>query len=146
MGAALRFVQKPDIVYYCTSETEHRPDFLLELPDGRRVLVLILTVLSQAFAYNRARCRALYDFCEKHGYGYLVIDPNGKTPWILEALELDPALTQALDMFLATTGRVIWSDILALRRSYEITHATIAAYVLQNDRHFTIDPYFCIYP
>lgn len=140
----LRFVQNPNIVYYFSSKTDHRPDFLLEFENGRRVLVLVLPVFNMAYAHNRTRFRALHAFCEKKGYGYLVVDDRGQTPWELRQLILEEALVGALDEILLKNGRILWTDISELKKSYKVTSAMIAAYVLQKDLCFSMEPYLYI--
>ncbi len=144
MKEYLHFVQKPNIVYYSTSKTDHRPDFLLELENGRRVLVLVLPTLNMAFSYNTKRFQALWDFCEKKGYGYLVVDDRGQTPCDLKRLPVDPILKSTLDTILLSKREILWDDILGVKEVHEVTNTLIAAYVLQNELHFVMDPYFCI--
>jgi hypothetical protein len=140
----LRFLQNPNIVYYSSPKTDYRPDFLLEFENGRRVLVLTLPVFNMAYAYNRIRFRALHAFCERNGYGYLIVDDRNQTPWGLKQLVLEEALVGALDEILLKNGRILWADILELKRSYKITSAMIVAYVLQKDLCFSMEPYFYI--
>ncbi len=144
MQGYLRFIQKPNIVYYSSTKTDHRPDFLLELENGRRVLVLVLPTLNMAFSYNTKRFQALRDFCERKGYGYLIVDDREQTLWDLEHLPLAPTLKSALDAVLSSKGRILWGDIFEVKEAHGLTSTLIAAYVLQSKLHFVMDSYFCI--
>ena len=142
--SGFRFVQNPNIIYYYSTKTDHRPDFLLETENGRRVLILVVPTLNLAFSYNHTRFRALHEFCKENGYGYLITDGRRQTPWGLNRLELDPDLRQALDGILREKRHIIWEDICTLKEEREITNEMIAAYVLQNKLYFVMDPFFYI--
>lgn len=142
-GPAIEIIQNPDIVYDSTSETDHRPHFLLRLPDGTSALGLILPTVNMAFIYNIKRCNALHLFCKANGYGYLIVDDRGDSMFDLKNRALDPALKERLDVILQTRKRIVWNDILQIKRRLSVSNADIAAYVLQNKLHFTMEP-FCI--
>jgi len=144
MQGYLHFVQNPNIVYYSTAKTDHRPSFLLEFENGRRVLVLVLPTLNMAFSYNLKRFWALRDFCKRRGYGYLIVDDREQALWDLECLPVDPALKSALDAILLSKGRILWDDIFEMKKTHDLTNSLIVAYVLQSKLHFVMDPYFCI--
>ena len=144
MQGYVNFVQKPNIVYYSSTKTDHRPDFLLEFENGRRALVLVLPTINLAFSYNQKRFCALRDFCEKRGYGYLIVNDRNQTFEDVKQLPVDPALKSAFDAVLRSEGEILWSDIYALKEEHRFTYASIAAYVLQNELFFVMDPYFCI--
>ena len=146
MREHLTFVEFPDIIYYSTSKTDYRPNFLLELPDGRRVLVLVIPTLNMAYTYNRPRFQALREFCKENGYGYLITDDRENTLETLSSLPIDPAIAEALDAVLSQKNNIAWDDIRGLKMTHTVTNATIAAYVLQRELAFSIDPYFHIYP
>ena len=110
------------------------------------MLALVLPTLNMAFSYNVKRMRALRDFCERKGYGYLIIDDRDQTLADLKALPVDPTLQDALDGILHSKGEIDWSDIQWVKKTMPLTHSLIAAYVLQNGLHFGTDPYFRICP
>lgn len=140
----LSFVQNPDVVYYTSASTVHRPDFMLLMPNGRRVLVMVVRTLNLAYWYNVERFAALRRFCEENGYGYLITDGRSYTQETLMALPIAPQLVGALDSVLKERGWILWQDIGELRQTYTVTQATIAAYVLQKGLVFSTNPYFRI--
>lgn len=136
-------VQSPDIVYYSTSKTDHRPHFLLRLPDGTSVLVLVLPTVNMAFRYNVQRCNALHCFCREHGYGYLILDNRGNSIYDIKARKVDPELVAVLDEILETQTRIVWKHIKEIKETRPVPNEDIAAYVLQNRLSFSMEP-FCI--
>lgn len=61
----IEIIEDPDIVYYSTSKTDHRPNFLLRLPDRTSVLVLVLHPINMAYIYNVQSVTSYIDFVKK---------------------------------------------------------------------------------
>lgn len=139
----IEIIQDPDIVYYSTSQTDHRPHFLLRLPDGTSVLMLVLHTINMAFIYNIERCNALHRFCKENGYGYLVIDDRGNSIYDIRSREVDPDLVACFNALLKNQTMIVWRNIKEIKLTRPVSNADIAAYVLQNKLHFTMEP-FCI--
>lgn len=139
----IEMIEAPDIVYYYSNETDHRPHFLLRLPDGRSVLVLVLRTINMAYIYNIKRCNALHRFCRENGYGYLIIDDRGNSIYDIKNRTVDPFLTERFDTLLKNQGMIVWNNIKEIKLTHPVSNADIAAYVLQNRLHFTMNP-FCI--
>lgn len=136
-------VVNPDVVYYSTKAGDHRPHFLLRLPDGTSVLVLVMQTVNMAFIYNIERCNALHSFCKKHGYGYLITDDHGNSILDIKNRTVDQELTDILNSILNNNGLIVWNDIKAIKQTQSVSNHDISAYVLQNKLHFTLKP-FCI--
>lgn len=143
-GERLRFVQNPDIVYCAGAKAKHRPHFMLELENGRRVLVLVRRTIDMALSHSRTHFRALHEFCKQNGYGYLITDGRGQTPFTLQKLPIDEKLTQTLNGILTSRGEIDWGGICEIKKSQTVTNEMIAAYVLQNKLQFFMKPYFRI--
>ncbi len=141
----VRVTAHPDIVYYATQRTDHRPTLLLRFADGRSVLLLILPVLNMAFRYNVLRIQALARFCEQNGYGYLVMDDRDQTFDSVKAAEVDEGLARALDEVLRQNNRILWPDIVRLKEEHAITNTALASFVLQRGIRLTTTPFFCIW-
>ena len=139
----LEITENPDIVYYSTSQTDHRPHFLLRLPDKTHVLVLVLPTINMAYIYNIERCNELHRFCKEHGYGYLIIDDRGNSIYDIRSRVIDPELVSSFNTILNNQTRIVWRHVKELKETRPISNADIAAYVLQNKLHFTMEP-FCI--
>ena len=139
----LCFVQDPDMVYYTSETTTHRPDFLLYGEDDRPILVLILPTINMGFYYNVKRFEALKRFCETRGYGWLIATDRGETYEELEVRPVPDEVKAALDAILYGMGEILWSDVCRLKTCMKISNATIVSYVLQGGRRFTLSP-FCI--
>ena len=139
----LEIIEHPDLVYYSSQTTDHRPHFLLRLPDGKNILVLTLPTINMALIYNIRRCNELHRFCKERGYGYLILDDRGNSIYDLKNRTLSPELTEQLDTFLQAQGRIVWANIKEIKHRCPVTNADLAAYVLQNKFHFTLNP-FCI--
>ena len=137
----IEIVKSPDIVYYKTQTTDHRPSFLLRLPDQTSVLVLTMPTLNLAYAYNIERCDALHRYAKENGYGYLIIDDRGSTPDELKRLALDPDLTERLDALLRERGQIVWNDILEIKLDRSVSNRELVAYVLQTGLWLTPDPF-----
>lgn len=140
----ISFVQNPNIVYYSSTQTDHRPDFLLEMSDGRRVLVMVLPIINMGFSYNLVRIEALQRFCEENGYGHLIVDPSGRNFSEIKEISIESSLCEKLTGILDEKGKILWSDICELKKNHDVKNETIVAYVLQEDLTFTMNPYFWI--
>jgi len=139
----IEIIEDPDIIYYSSSQTDHRPHVLLRLPNGASVLVLIVPTINMAFSYNIIRCNELHRFCKENGYGYMIIDDCGRSIYELRSREIDPALEEQLNAILEDQGVIFWRNIKEIKETRSVSNADIAAYVLQNKLHFTREP-FCI--
>ena len=131
----------PDIVYYSSKETDHRPMFLLRLNDGTKVLVVLLQTINMALIYNIRRCNELHRFCKENGYGYLIIDDRGNSIYDVKNRVIDDELVSLLNIIIARRGIILWSDIKDLKLTRPVSNLDIAAYVLQNKLYFTMEPY-----
>lgn len=136
-------IENPDIVYYSTSKTDHRPHFLLRLPDESCVLVLVLPTLNMAYIYNIQRYNELHRFCKEHGYGYLIIDDRENSIYDIRNRVVDQELVDCLNTVLNNQTMIVWRNIKDIKLTRQVSNADIAAYVLQNKLHFTMEP-FCI--
>ena len=99
--------------------------------------------INMAFVYNVKRFNELHRFCQKNGYGYLIIDDRGNSIYDLKKRTLDPSLTDKLNAILNNRGMVIWNDIKEIKQTHTVLNEDISAYILQNKLHFTMQP-FCI--
>ena len=122
---------------------EYRPDFLLVLPDGQGVLVMVAPTLSLALYYNVCKMNALHAFSKEEGYGYLILDDQNRSVFDLRRLPVPASTREALLTVLEERGAILEEDIEALRNSHTLTNETLAAFVLSEKLHFAIDP-FCI--
>jgi len=139
----IKIIQNPDIVYYSSSQTDHRPHFLLQLPDKANVLVLLMNTVNMAFIYNIQRCNALHIFCKEKGYGYLIIDDRGNSIYDIKSRRLDEELVATLNNILNSQSMIVWKNIKEIKQTRPVPNEDIAAYVLQNRLYFTMEP-FCI--
>jgi len=139
----IEIIENPDIVYCATSQTNHRPHFLLRLPDKSSVLVLVLPTINMAYIYNIQRCNELHRFCKEHGYGYLIIDDHENSIYDLKKRAIDLELVDYLNTILNDQNMIVWQNIKEIKLTRSVSNADIAAYVLQNKLHFTMKP-FCI--
>lgn len=134
-------IRKPKIVYYVTSSTEHVPDFGLLTQDGKFILVVALPTINMAIRYNLNRFNALHKFCKENGYGYIITDDRFNSIYDIKHSELNSELEQSLLRILDKFGRIGWSDIQKLKSKFRITNATIAAFVMQNNLNFSLNPF-----
>ena len=132
----IRVVSHPDIPF-----DGHRPDILLVLPDERGVLVMVAPTLSLALYYNVCKMNALHAFCRENGYGYLILDDEGRSIFELRRLPLEDALRENLLAILREAGQITWQDIKTLRKSHLLSNDHIAAFVLSEKLHLTINPF-----
>ncbi len=134
-------VESPDIVYYSSAQTEHRPQFLLYLPDGKPVLVLVLPTISLAYIYNVRRFNELHLFCRENGYGYIIVDQRGESIYDIKAKELDPQIVARLNAELKAKGKIDKDTLSQIRKELHLNDTVLAAYVLQNKLAMTRIPF-----
>ena len=137
------YTKNPNIVYYVSEKTTHRPDFMIHTPEGRYVLVVTCPTLNMSFSYNIKRFNALHRFCVQNGYGYLVIDDKRNSIYDIKRFNVGDKIKKALDGVLDEKRCILWTDIAALKKSLKITNKDVAAYVLQKKLLFTTKP-LCI--
>lgn len=136
-------IENPDIVYYSSVQTDHRPNFLLRLPDGKSALVVVAPTVNMAFFYNIERFNGLHRFCKENGYGYLIMDDRGNSIYDVKNKEVDPKIAEHFDAVLKNKGKILWEDIKGIKLEMPVLNIDIAAYVLQSKLYFTKKPY-CI--
>ena len=134
-------VKTPDIVYYTSSQSEHRPHFLLITPEGCYVLVLAMPHSHMPIHYNRARCNALHCFCRDHGYGYLITDDRGHSIHDLMQMPTPEEAVGELHRLLKEKGMVTWEDIKELRRTHPLDSLTLSAILMQERLRFSLSPF-----
>ena len=139
----IKIVRTPDIVYYSSPQTDHRPSFLLQFPDQTNVLVLIMNTINLAFVYNVQRCNELHRFCKENGYGYLIMDDRGNSIYDLMNRDLDSELENILNGMLDSYSMITWEHIKDIKLTRPVPNDDIVTYVLKNKLHFTMSP-FCI--
>ena len=137
----LDFIECPDIVYYESTKTEHRPNFLLKTKDGGYVLAMLVSVGNMALYYNVSRFNELHSYCKRMGYGYLILDERGHSIFDYKNKKLNPLLISELERILDEKDVIIWNDVKDLRKRFEVNAKTLCAYVLQNKLHFSVEPY-----
>ena len=140
----LAIIKEPDLIYYSTARTDHRPDFLLRLPDGKAVLVLVADIRRMALTYYVKRFNALHLFCKERGFGYLILDCNHHSIYDIKAGTVAPETVAALNGRLEEQGVLLTEDICRIRESYPLSTGDLTAYVLQNKLYCTDIPYFQI--
>ncbi len=136
----LEYIECPDIVYYSTSTTNHRPSFLI-FPDNKPVLVLVMEAINMAVCYNIPRIQAFCDFAKSEGYGYLVTDGGAHTSVSVGEAVVSEEVETELNSILKEKSVITWNDIIRLRLSFEIRGHMIASYVLQNRLRMTLRPF-----
>ncbi len=137
----IEIIEYPDIIYYTSSTTEHRPSFLIRTADDKAILGLIVPVMNMPIFYNIARFNALHSFCKSKGCGYLILDKTGRSIFEIKNADLPEGLEEDLNTILEVRGEIVWSDIKALKETYPITQEIVAAYILKNKLHFVQRPY-----
>lgn len=137
----IEIIENPDIIYYSSSTTEHRPHFLIRCADGAAILGLIVPVMNMPIFYNVARFNALHSFCKSKGIGYLILDKTGRSIFDIRNGMLPDGLEEDLNTILDSKGEILWSDVKALKETYTVTQEIMAAYILKNKLHFVISPY-----
>ena len=143
-ATVVEVIENPDIVFYATRVTDHRPHLLLRLADKTSVLVLALPVTNMAFSYNIKKANALHMFCKQYGYGYMIIDPyRGTSIYDIKEKEVDGELVDLLNSALDKQGMIMWETVKQIKQTHTVSNEDIAAYVLQNKLNFTLKP-FCI--
>ena len=136
-------IENPDIVYYSSVQTDHRPNFLLRLPDRKSALVVVAPTVNMAFFYNIERFNGLHCFCKESGYGYLIMDDRGNSIYDVKSKAVDPKISERFDAILKSKGKILWEDIKKIKLEMPVSNIDIAAYVLQSKLYFTKKPY-CI--
>ena len=139
----IEIIKTPDIIYY-SNNTDHRPNFLLKLPNKTSVLVLVVPTVNMALSYNKSRFNALHCFCKERGYGYLIMDDRGNSIYDLKNRVIAPELACALSDMLDKNKRIVWQDIKELSQNIKIRNQDVAAFVLQRNLNFRLSPY-CIW-
>ena len=85
----------------------------------------------------------LHLFCKENGYGYLIMDGQGKSIYDIRSRVLDTVLTEKLNAVLQKQGMIVWRNIKEIKSVCPVSNVDIATYVLQNRLRFTMAP-FCI--
>lgn len=134
-------IESPDIVYYFSSQTDHRPNFLLVNKDNVGILVIVISTAKMGINYNVTRFNQLHIFCRNHGYGYLICDERGCSIQEFKELAITPELANELDRVLNEQGYISWPDILDIKTRHTVSNRTLSAYSLQNKLYYNAMPF-----
>jgi hypothetical protein len=137
----IEIIPNPDIIYYSSTVTDHRPQFALKLPDGEVALVVTVPTINMAFSYNVTRFNELHRFCKANGYGYLIIDDRGHSIFELQKMKIDPELEQSLWEILDKRGEILWHDIKDLQERMSVSNVDLAAFALGNKLFLLSKPF-----
>ena len=133
-------IQNPDLIYAITPASECRPQLLLQLTDGRRVLIAAVTHGYIACDSYVNRARRLHLFCKAHGYGYIFTDGRRSLYEYLR-MPLTPEVSTELNAILECEPYILWEHILQLREHFELSSEQVWAYVLQNRLVLRLHPF-----
>ncbi|MEV6242453.1 TnsA endonuclease N-terminal domain-containing protein [Lentzea sp. NPDC051838] len=122
------------------NERTYYPDFVVDLADGRRLVVeLKASAVDFALYENVVKFAAATDFCRARGWGFAATD-GYRTPADLLRKEVVAAKEDAV--VAAVQGGVTdWPSIRALMLRHHITHAELAALVLRHGWCWHTQPY-----
>jgi hypothetical protein len=154
-GAELWFLQRLDLATtvrtYCEQALEipyqlygrrrtYYPDFVIDLTDGRRLVVELKSSVSDFALYkNIVKFDAATRFCHDRGWGFVATD-GYRTPAYLLRKEVAPVKEKAV-VDTVENGAADWSTIRALMLRHEITHADLAALVIRHKWFWQTEPY-----
>ena len=62
LSPCINFVEYPDIIYYTSTQTEHRPNFFVVTEEGKCILLVIVAIERMSLFYNVNRFNELHNF------------------------------------------------------------------------------------
>ncbi|HET6711777.1 Tn7 transposase TnsA N-terminal domain-containing protein [Amycolatopsis sp.] len=120
---------------------DYYPDLLVDLRDGRRLLVEVKARIDDfALAENVAKFAAARDYCRQLGWGFVAITDRLAGPSDLLRREVDPRAEQELRDHLAV-GPANRSRVEPLLNRYGLNHTDLAALVLRNGWFWQRSPF-----
>lgn len=142
LEAVIDVVSSPDVVYCREGRGIDRPSLAIRTPEGRCVLVLVVSTINMASAYYVRLFNALHLFCARGGYGYLIMDDRGNSIYDLKSRLLDPDAVSYFDGLLRTKGGIRWADVKAWKEHAPFPNEDLVAYVLQRRLRFSRNPFY----
>ncbi len=156
--AELRIIQMLDgaddlIASYCEQPVKlsytmygHRhdyyPDLLVDLRDGRRLLIEVKARLDEFALYkNVVKFEAAQEFCRVLGWGFLAVTDRLQTPITLVNRQVDASVEQALRHHLST-GPTDWHSLSPLMDENHIRFSDIATLALRHGWHWHRNPFW----
>ncbi len=135
------YVQQPMGILYTISEVIHDycPDFLVRLNDGRCIVVEIKPHMRMGYYSNIMKWIGLQNFCQKEGYGYLIIE-NSRNLNDYICAELDQKKVEFL-LFNVNDRVLYWSDYKKLREEVHLSWSELNSIILQHNLKFTSFPF-----
>lgn len=119
----------------------YHPDLLVDLRDGRRVLVEVKSDISEfASEVNVAKFVAAIQYCHALGWGFLATTNRLQTPRDLLARAVDPAAENALRRRLRS-GPFTWRQLRPLLRELGIGSTDVAGLALRHGWHLRTHPF-----
>ncbi|MGW0520766.1 sigma factor-like helix-turn-helix DNA-binding protein [Crossiella sp. NPDC003009] len=154
-GVELRFAQRLDISdlvrTYCEQalaipyrlegrQRSYYPDFVVDLTDGRRLVVEIKASPTDFAMYeNIVKFEAATRYCHARGWGFVAT--NGyRTPACLLREEVSPEREKAL-VDVLESGVADWPTIRAQMLRHKIAHVELAAMIVRNEWFWRSGPY-----
>lgn len=130
----LTYCEQPTRLSYVLSGVRHDyyPDLLVDLRDGRRLLVEVKGGIDDfALAENVAKFAAARDYCEQLGWGFAAITERLARPADLAGREVDPRAEEGLRDHLAK-GPIDGSGLRSLLDRFDLNFTDVAALTLRN--------------
>ena len=142
--------QSPNVPAYCeqpfTLSMEfngktfsYTPDILLQLKDGRRVVIEIKPLAHMVDTEVQRKFQHLSDYCREQGWGCLLTDGKHDLPY-LSLYPSNPAFEQALLQALAANRRLTNGYIRSLQKEHGANSLHLARCILRHDLSYRTYP------
>lgn len=126
---------------YDGQQRTYYPDLLAVTTDGRCIVIEVKPQFEMATAINVVKYRALQQFCDNRGWGFVMTDNGNRTRTLLETRPVDPRLDASLSAALAHHGQLTWPQVRAAIGTTPLHWADMSALILKNGWDLHTSPY-----
>ncbi|MDQ1771022.1 hypothetical protein GQR60_11500 [Labilibaculum sp. A4] len=138
------FVEQPTTIEYDNNGYNHKytPDFAVFLESGEAFIVEVKDMTGMADARVHRKFSALIEFCDNHGFGFLITDGKSTIENLLDRKynkEFENEILNRLNDKKRKT--MLYNEFKALREKYEIKWHDFLSFVIQNNLGFYPFPF-----
>lgn len=116
------------------------PDLLIELTDGRILLLEVKPITHMASTINQSKFAAARSLAAARGWGFLVTDGRRSEQLLHDHLP-PAAAAAALAALVERPGGCYWDDVRAVRDQHGLSTLDLQALIVRSGWRFTVAPY-----
>ncbi|MFW6015929.1 MAG: sigma factor-like helix-turn-helix DNA-binding protein [bacterium] len=133
------FIEQPLAIKY-NENNDYYPDFLVVINGCYPVIVEVKPRNKMVLKRNIIKYQALSDYCNKHGYGYLIIDNNQSLHYFITD-DINESYKNEIISLINRKGYISWKEYKQIRKKHKPKTSDFISTVIKYRLSLTLSPY-----